>query len=201
MWTKVSLPLSVLASVALVAAGPSAMADPYPLDAGPDTGVHTFCFEGAYPMVDAVKSRARYSMDNNDGVEAQTVVSTREYADGANGYCGTSIDVAFEQRYIGEGILGYTPCRVLNSLNNRCDSHEVRIAWGEIKQYAANDGFEARHTLCHEIGHSLGASHYSQGGSPDVSSNSCLISGVWDSGAAWTRSYGAHHRAHIAAWW
>lgn len=136
-------------------------------------------------------------MGNNDGVEAQTVVDTVEQSQ-----CGSHTDVRYQQRFIGDDVLGYAPCAVRRP-NGNCDMRDVRIAWGEIRRLAVNDNFEARHTLCHEVGHTLGVRHYSgTTNSPDPDGfgwylNSCMISGIADSGSPWTRQYGEHHRAHI----
>lgn len=93
--------------------------------------------------------------------------------------------------------------RTPRSGHNLCDIRNVQINWAEIQEDATNDNFQARKTLCHEVGHTLGASHYAgTTNSPDPDGfgwflNSCMISGIHDSGALWTRSYGAHHLSHI----
>jgi hypothetical protein len=136
-------------------------------------------------------------MDNNDGVEAQTTVDTQEYAD-----CGTEIDVRFQDVNIGAGIFGYSPCSV-RLANGRCGRRDVKVNWGYIQNVAGNPGYQARKTLCHEIGHTLGVNHYDQDiYNPDgyFSPDSCLRSGLFDSGAAWTRTYGPDHRTHINVW-
>jgi hypothetical protein len=132
-------------------------------------------------------------MDNNDGVEAQTVVNTLEQS------CASATDVVFRIANLGGLGYGYTDCLRTNA-EGYCDSWSIDIDWEQIQQDAVNDGYQARKTLCHEIGHSLGLHHYSAGSSPDGATNSCMITGIHDSGAAWTRTYGAHHRSHINNW-
>jgi hypothetical protein len=186
---------TVLLATALISS--PAEADPYPDVVYPDKGTyHTFCFTSAFANLPALVSRARYSMDNNDGLEAQTVVNTQEQA------CGALTDV----RFVADGVpgyLGYTDCLELN-VNYYCDTWRVRINWPLIQSdggTATVDGYIARLTLCHEIGHTVAVRHYaSTGQSPDYPKNSCMISGPYGSGAAWTRQYGSHHRGHINAW-
>jgi hypothetical protein len=190
---------ALLCAAALAVAGMApATADDYPLDGGPDTGVHTFCFDPNYPMAAAVVERARYSMDNNDGVEAQTRVDTADYGTS----CGPAIDVRFQQRYLGGDTAGYSPCA--NRLSNgRCGRRNVQIDWNAIKATYANDGYAVRMTLVHEIGHSLGARHYgSVAANPDgpLAPMSAMYDLINDSGAAWTRRYGPHHINHVHAW-
>jgi hypothetical protein len=187
--------LAVLtATLAMLTGGAPASADGYPAVWYPDKGTyHSFCFSLAFAQHSGLVSRARYSMDNNDGVEAQTVVNTLEQS------CQSATDVVFRLRDLGGAVGGATGCLRFNA-NGYCDSWSVDIDWEAIKQHATNDGYQARKTLCHEIGHTLGLQHYAAGASPDGAVNSCMISGVWDSGAAWTRTYGDHHRRHIDSW-
>lgn len=185
-------------SVAVTAAGP-ALADPYPVDGGPDTGTHTYCFDTDFPLNSTVKPRALYSMDNNDGVMAQTNVTTQDYGTS----CGTAIDVRFQQRPI-PGVLaaGASPC-ANRVAAGRCGRRDVRIDWANIVEYATNVGYQARNTLCHEIGHTLGVRHFTGPiDNPDgqLAPLSCLKVDINDSGAAWERRYGPDHRAHINAW-
>ncbi|RYD54218.1 MAG: hypothetical protein EOP83_22360 [Verrucomicrobiaceae bacterium] len=190
--------IGMLALGVLLATLAEARADSYPVDGGPDKGDHSFCFDPNYPMATAVRDRAVWTMDNNEGVEAQTVVNTVQKSS-----CGPHTDVRFQQRSLGEDYYGYAPCILRNAGATTCDRRDVRFNWGEVREDATNDNFFARMNLCHEVGHTLGARHYaSTSSSPDSDGmggriNSCMISGVHDSGALWTRSYGAHHRAHI----
>jgi hypothetical protein len=194
--TRVGVAAGIAAALASAVASlstPPAAADPYPAIAFPDKGTyHSFCFASGFANVAALVSRARYTMDNNDGVEAQTVVNTLEQA------CAAATDVKYVLDDLGAGAYGHTGCHSWNA-NYYCDQWVVRINWSAIQQESSNVGFQARKTLCHETGHTLGADHYSSPDTPDPS-NSCMISGLWDSGAAWTRTYGQHHRNHINGW-
>ena len=188
--------LAVLAvnAVAMVEGG-AASADPYPNDWYPDRGTHhTFCFSLAFAQYSGLVSRARYSMDNNDGVEAQTVVDTDEQT------CGSSTDVVFRIADLRrDDAYASTTCLQWNG-NGYCDKWAVDVDWDVIRLDATNDGYAARFTLCHEIGHTLGVRHYDPGHSPDGATNSCMLSLLTDTGAAWTRTYGTHHRSHINSW-
>jgi len=196
--TRVGVAAGVAAALAIAVASLStpAAADPYPAIAYPDKGdYHSFCFTSVFANIPALLSRARYTMDNNDGVEAQTVVNTLEQA------CGAATDVKYAvDNNLGTGVYGYTACTAWNA-NYYCDQFVVRINWSYIQQVASDAGFQARKTLCHETGHTLGVDHYDPPYTPSPDSyNSCMISGLWDSGAAWTRTYGQHHKNHINAW-
>lgn len=170
-------------------------ADSFPVDHGPDRGKHVFCFDPQHPLANAVHSRAISTMNN---VESQTIVTTKKQPT-----CGPKSDVRFQQRPIGTDMFGYAPCRARVAGSSRCDSREARIDWGEIRRLATHDNYQARKTLCHEVGHTLGANHYANWlVNPDGTwaSNSCMISGLHDSGDVWTRSYGPHHISHINGW-
>ncbi|GAA3683484.1 hypothetical protein GCM10022237_47690 [Nocardioides ginsengisoli] len=189
----VGLAVLTVAVTTMTNGGP-ASADPYPNEWYPDKGTyHSFCFTLAFAQHSGLVSRARYSMDNNDGVEAQTVVDTDEQS------CSAATDVVFRIGDLHGKAYGSTDCVRWNG-NGYCDSWAVDIDWEVIKQDAVNDGYAARFTLCHEIGHTLGVKHYPAGSSPDGATNSCMLSLLTDTGAAWTRSYGAHHRSHINNW-
>jgi hypothetical protein len=194
--------LGVLAGLALlvpmIAAAPVA-ADPYPnpkWPKGPDKGTHTYCFSVDYPAGPGVRDRVHYSMDNKDGVEAQTVVDTQYYSS-----CSSAIDVIVGQGRTFEGdneTFGETWCAHKLS-NERCDRWNVLINNYYIQLRAANDGYQQRKSICHELGHSLGLVHYEgAAATPDVNGiQSCLRTGLWDNGAAASRTYGPHHRSHI----
>lgn len=193
--------LAILIVGALASAPAQAHHRPWPALQNPDRGTHTFCMlDNQFALPAAAQSRARYAMDNNDGLMAQTVVDTAEHAS-----CQNSTDLRFQDRDCGAYCLGMADCVQLNTAN-RCDRWRLQISVAWIQALAANVGFEYRHTACHEIGHTVGLSHYEGVGGyqypPDFDGgHSCMRSGVWDSGDPWTRNLGAHDRTAIAANW
>lgn len=171
---------------------PDAQADPYPVDGGPDRGNHGFCFDPNHAMNAAVRNRAVATMSN---VDAQTVVTTARQAS-----CGTKSDVVFQQRPLPNNWIGYAPCARRVPGSSRCDSRHVRIYWGLINSIAVNPNLEARATLCHEVGHTLGLNHYeSWVVNPDGiwSLQSCMTSELSVPGNVEYHRYGPHHVAHI----
>lgn len=181
--------------LALVPMAPVA-ADPYPV-LPPDEGEHSWCFaSNGYPN-EVIRDRTYWSMSGGGtdaGVEPQTIVDTVHKAP-----CGPHTDVMVQQDYMGEGVFGATSCILWAG---RCDRFLARISWSEIQLWSTRPNHQARKTICHEIGHTLGADHYpNAASSPDGDQQSCLRSGVHDHNYFWERSYGPHHISHINNWW
>lgn len=185
--------ICILIAAAITAVLPRpAQADAWPaLLRPPDRGDHSYCFSTSAPMNNVLHDRAEMSMDT---VEAQTVVHTVRRSS-----CGASTDVTFKQTYLGEGVFGNTSCLALNS-NNYCDRHRVRISWSEIQLQATRDNYQARKTLCHETGHTLGLDHYRIDYSRS-DRHDCMRSGVYDSGSETYQTYSNHHVGHVNSWW
>lgn len=190
--------LTGLALTAALAGAATAQADPYPVDGGPDKGSHSFCFDPAHTMAEPVRKRAVRTMGDADGVEAQTVVDTVRHAP-----CRARTDVVYQQRPLGAGVLGFAPCVKRVSGSSRCDTRHVRIYWAEIQRLAPDANFEARTTLCHEVGHTLGLNHYASWiVNPDGTwaPQSCMTNELSVSGQPEYHRYGPHHRAHVNNW-
>lgn len=187
-----SIAVTLVAIAAMSAPPATADADFDPL---PDRGDHTWCFDTDYFPNSIVQERIEWSMGT---LESQTIVNAERHP-----YCTAQTDVRWQQRYIPSGYYGLTNCLDLNS-NNRCDQWRVRIDYGLMQDYANTPPGEARHTACHELGHTVGVRHYGQDGvpNPDPSGHSCMRSGDFGDGSTPYHTYGPHHiSAHINPDW
>ncbi|WP_436701478.1 hypothetical protein [Nocardioides sp. BYT-33-1] len=121
-----------------------------------------------------------------------------------HGPCNAGTDLRIGEQWLGLLVFGQAQCALLNA-NNFCDRWRVRINFSELRNYDGVTDYAVRKTTCHEIGHTAGMAHYGNGDpyftSPDGSTDSCLRSGYYGGGQAWTRTYGNHHIAHVQAWW
>ncbi|TQK70435.1 hypothetical protein FBY23_2212 [Nocardioides sp. SLBN-35] len=162
----------------------------------PDRGTHTYCWAPDYPPNGTVQGESIASMTN---FQSQTGVGVAMHSP-----CQTGTDVRIGQEFLGIQAWGSTQCAVTNPSTGFCDRWRVRINFSELRNYGGVTEYAARKTVCHEIGHTAGMAHYGNGdpyyASPD-SYDSCMISGYQGGGQAWTRTYGAHHIAHVQSWW
>jgi len=206
--------LATLAAVALtlpaVLAGSPAAADAWPYGSlsRPDTGGHSYCYHNVFTPNQTLHDQIALSMQR---MQVQTEV---EYS--YHSSCQTHTDVRWQQREAGtDGEAFGTASCYSHWEDGRCDEWIIRINWDLIAGWDnpdLNNANQARKTSCHELGHTLGLAHYGNGdpyhNPPDwVMDNgepqyiqSCMRSGVADSGALWTKSWGAHHIGHVNAW-
>jgi len=195
---------AVAASMGIALAQP-AVADTFPISdhngqvMRHDGGDEWFCMYGsgdwAIPaiMQDNARAAANYLGNNTDAV-------TREHACDVSTADGDGMtDAVFEEiGTLGEGVAGQVWCNTATA-SGKCDRADVVLNKPEIDQYASNNENEYSHTACHELGHSVGLSHY-----PDITApadnggrNDCMRSGLHDTGHWHWTSYNDHHLAHI----
>ncbi|MCX6396842.1 MAG: hypothetical protein NTV23_10185 [Propionibacteriales bacterium] len=165
---------------------PVAHADPDFSEGLPDGGIHTFCYYSVSSMqstMDAAMTRLRQ----------QTVVDTAYYNP-----CDVHTDVRWVQGPTDVPAYGQTTCTLAWD-NGRCDRYRVRLNKAVLDD-APHPSDQYRKTACHELGHSVGLSHYSGSDYPGTdTTHSCMRSGDV-SGQDWNILYGAHHKgsSHIS---
>ncbi len=168
---------------------PTASADPGFIDGPPDKGLHTWCYHDVgslQTVMDASMTRLR----------DQTVVDTAYHPS-----CTAHTDVRWVQGPTPyPDYIGWTECKVWNE-NYYCDRYRVTLYKGLMDQ-TPNPSAQYDITACHELGHSVGVSHYNSASvSPDYPTQSCMRNSYNATGATWERQYGSHHRtAHINPW-
>lgn len=170
--------------------------DPGPL---PDRGTHTYCLGDFAPPNNLVEERIHWSMGT---LASQTIVGVDHHSGG----CTPQSDVRWTQEPLGTGVFGAASCIDKNA-EGRCDQARAKIHYGAIQDEASNPPAMVRKTACHELGHTVGVQHYDGPGgiipNPDAGvTQSCMRSGIHDSGSVDYRTYGPHHISdHINWWW
>ena len=185
---------------------PGALADPInlgPPDGGvrPDANPHTYCFGPSY-------SSAAWQQGAHDSL-AMTAANTdleRLYRSSCVTSGSAQTDVVIEEFDLPGTTRGNYTCMRTHS-NGRCDRSRIRIDFDEIWAQSGTAGVPGtydtnwRKTVCHELGHSMGLTHYKVAAFPAApdGQNSCMISGHIASTSTAFIVYSAHHKNHINA--
>lgn len=192
---------AITASVALVTlsltlVAPQASADTWPFNSNflPDKGNHIYCYSTAAPPTSAVRTQianAMAYMHNNTSAK-RSFHSTCDL--GGEG----QTDLVWQEVSLSSGAIGDARC-VVKWSSGRCDRYLTRLNGPLVRSHYSSSTYENRQfrkTACHELGHTLGLDHY-----PSPYNSSCQRSG-WTGtiSDSWTRTWTAHHRGHINAW-
>ncbi|MFV0433871.1 MAG: hypothetical protein ACK5LO_07835 [Leucobacter sp.] len=182
--------IAALFGVASLSVVSGAHADPPSSIGPPDTGMHTWC--GPDP------SKWLYTLANNaaSGAANQTVVDVAYQAS-----CSSTTDVKWAWESSSTAAYGSAQCMIRRS-NGRCDQYKV-LLYKKAINASPHPSSQERKTSCHELGHTLGVSHYSGSSKPGGdTSHSCLRSGkVPNPNKSWHTKYGTHHKTvHINPW-
>ncbi|MDE0607075.1 MAG: hypothetical protein OXH78_07975 [Acidimicrobiaceae bacterium] len=159
----------------LMAFTPPASADPFgvgPTDAGwlADNHDHDYCWSTGFNWT-TLQNKARRSMEYLE--------SSTDFDGGSLESCSSGTDIYFE-RYNTTEYRGQYECFDRGG-GNRCDRAYVRIS--SNRSTLPTD--QRRKTICHEIGHTTGATHH------DVDWG-CMLSG-----SSTAETYVAHTRDHM----
>lgn len=167
-------------------------ADPFgsiSADTGPaaDSSLHTYCDGSLDPgEFDNAVSAMNY-------LESSTDMSVANA-----GNCQAATDVRFD---IGNGlpanVRGRYTCLVWETSPTVCDGGRVQT---NVATLAAGADYENNldKTIRHEVGHSVGLTHYKSANFPNPPNgeNDAMVSGAVDGDPLWTL-YGNHHKDHI----
>ena len=165
--------IASLLAITLAFATP-ASADPFGVG-GRDTGWladnhdHDYCWSTDFTWTD-LRNKATAAMDYLE--------SSTDFSGGSHQSCNSGTDVYFE-RHDDLDVRGQYQC--FDRSGNECDRAHVRIS-GDTDMLPRN---QRRKTLCHEIGHSAGATHHDSGWG-------CMVSGTSTS-----EIYFSHTRTHM----
>jgi len=147
---------------------------------------HTYCFRGTWMM-----QNRNLAHDAMRVLDAQTDMTVAFEA-----RCTPTTDVVFIFDRSLTHAYGTNYCVRLHSTPYTCTQSEVRVNFDIIRQdgvaEGAADGFimhQARWTLCHEIGHSVGLTH-----SPD--GKDCMRYANWNP-ALFTSQYQRYSPEHV----
>lgn len=99
-------------------------------------------------------------------------------------------DVVWDTANLSNGTRGRAWCEDFD--NGKCDQFYAELDIAEINK-GSNDEYDATKTACHELGHTVGLTHYPSGWR-------CMVSGEVPSTATAWRRYNADHRGHINDW-
>lgn len=157
---KLRQKLLTVAFVAILSMATPVSADPFGVG-GSDTGWladnydHDYCWSTNFNWV---------SLRNHATASMNYLNSSTNFSGGSLQSCNSGTDVYF-QRFNTTAYRGLYQCDDRNG--DKCDNADIRIS--------SNTGTlptnERRKTICHEVGHSAGATHHSSGWG-------CMVSGT-----------------------
>lgn len=161
-----------------------AIADSNFADGIPDGGNHSWCVGSGFNH----EWRAGQTMAL---IDDQTKVSSLKHSE-----CKTKTDVVWKQgSLLSEDGRAYGRAVCKAYASGKCDKYEITLDMVAING-GVNDTNQLKKTMCHEVGHTLGLSHYSKGSRPGSdSTDSCMLSGSVSqlTSTAWLTRYGKHH--------
>lgn len=178
-------PCSVILTLCLLSIGSAAIADEDFADGIPDGGDHTWCVDSGFNH----EWRAGQTMLL---IDAQTAVKSKKIS------CGDKTDVTWRQEAVKISTgraYGMAQCKKFT--NKKCDKYTITLDMETINAETRQTD-QLKKTMCHELGHTLGLTHYRKSSYPGTDTkNSCLRSGSVDeissTSKTWLTTYGKHH--------
>lgn len=157
-----------------------------------DNATHTYCFNGLDADSEANADAAMLHLDNNTDITQSCIA------------CSESTDARIESKDLAGNTRGDYSCRV-TVVSGKCGSARVRIDEDAIDAQNGDFEFNLDKTLRHELGHSVGLTHYSgdetfpavqEGAVTDT--DDCMVSGPVNGDSQWVW-YTTHRKDHINA--
>lgn len=192
---RIGIVAVMLVTAITTALAPPTWADPGFVDGPPDGGQHNWCLSASVSqaLIAPIQASMSYLDSASDVNGVPQHVPCRLSG-------GSQTDVVWKGSLLDPGDIGWTGCESWWSDLASCDRYGVYLDKNQIDYYALYPANEYRHTACHELGHSAGLSHYVNGDEPGGVKD-CMMSGVWDGGQSWTRTYDPHHiTSHLNAY-
>lgn len=185
--------LSAVTALGGVAWGVPAGADPYGTNAEdtgafPDSNPHTYCLGASLSS-----SATDEWIAHMNYLEAATDINSSGPSD-----CTGSTDVIGQNVNLPGAQMGLTDC--IEFAGFVCDRSRAQID----ESYIAQQRYPIttrRKTICHEVGHTVGLTHYKDADrdypSPAENQHDCMISGTLPSPDDVWKAYSTHHKSHI----
>ncbi|MFI0366696.1 hypothetical protein ACH35V_02385 [Actinomadura sp. 1N219] len=209
MRTPIGIIAAVTTALTLILAPGTASADPWGtvrdrngVPIHPDGEYHWWCMwtDGAWGIPQNMQDNADAATRDALGNRTQATVRRDSECDLVADDGRT--DTVFEEIYLEEGVLGETWCHERWPQSHQwagyCDRVAAVLNQQVIDENANNDESQYTKTACHELGHSVGLSHYPD--DPPGNGHDCMRSGIWDNGDIAYRTYNGHHVGHLNDW-